>query len=455
MRGRPLPRRSLLAGGASLGFLGAAPAFAAADPAAPAAGARHWVGGWAAALTPPGRRGRSLHGFARRTLRLVVHLSVGGDRIRLRLSNLYGTRPLDLGAVTVARRGKGAATEPGTGRRVTFAGRRSATVPVGADVVSDPVHLTVHADGDLVVSIHLPTATGPTTWHGGAKQTSYLSTRGDHTADESGSAFHRRLLSWFYLAGVDVATTDADRTVVAFGDSLTEGGSIPDNVNLRWPDVLARRLARAGRRGPGLSVVNAGIGGNRLLSDVGTGADGRIHLGVNAQARFTRDVLQQTAVSDAIVLIGTNDLGAGAGVHRGARLTSGQVIAGLAALANRAHAAGIALHAGTIIPNARLHPAGERMRAHVNHWIRSGGAFDSVVDFDAALRDPEAPRQLRPRYNSGDGVHPNTAGMHAMAQAVDLSVLGRAGTYLLPVTGSGASDGRRAPAPQPGQHSPG
>ncbi|ARF54044.1 SGNH/GDSL hydrolase family protein [Streptomyces gilvosporeus] len=449
MRGRPLARRSLLAGAASLGLLGTA-----ATEAAPAGASRHWVGGWATALTPPADRGRSVAGFTHRTLRLVVHLSVGGDLVRLRLSNLYGTRPLDLGAVTVARRARGAATEPGTGRRVTFAGRRSATVPVGAELVSDPVRLSVHADRDLVVSIHLPTATGPTTWHAGAKQTSYLSHRGDHTADQSGSAFTRRLLSWYFLEGVDVATTTADRTVVAFGDSLTEGGHIPYDVNQRWPDVLARRLAGA-RRGRGLSVVNAGIGGNRLLSDVGTGADGRIHLGVNGEARFARDVLRQTAVSDVIVLLGTNDLGSRAGVHRHHRVTSGQVIAGLAALANRAQAAGVALHAGTIIPNALLTRAGERMRMQVNHWIRTTRTFDGMVDFDAAVRDPAAPRRLRPRYNSGDGVHPNPAGMHAMAQAVDLSTLGRAGTYLLPVTGSGASGGRRASAPQPGQRPPG
>ncbi|MFJ9852254.1 SGNH/GDSL hydrolase family protein [Streptomyces sp. NPDC101150] len=452
-----MPRRSLLARASSLGLLAAAapPAAAAAEAPAAAAGTRHWVGGWAAAVTPPARRGRSVTGFAHRTLRLVVHLSVGGDRVRLRLSNLYGTRPLDLGAVTVARRARGAATEPGTRRTVTFAGHRSATVPVGAEIVSDPVRLSVHADRDLVVSIHLPRPTGPTTWHGGAKQTSYVSTRGDHTADERGSAFHERILSWFFLAGVDVATTAADRTVVAFGDSITEGGAIPDDVNLRWPDVLARRLADAGRRGRGLSVVNAGIGGNRLLSDVGTGADGRIHLGVNGEARFARDVLGQTAVSDAIVLLGTNDLGAGTGVHRGTRVTAGQVIAGLAALATRAQAAGIALHAGTITPNAFLGQAGERMRSQVNHWIRTGRAFDGVVDFDAALRDPAAPRRLRHSYNSGDGVHPNTAGMYAMAQAVDLSALGRAGTYLLPVTGSGTSRGRPTCAPQPVQHSPG
>ncbi|MFG2141459.1 SGNH/GDSL hydrolase family protein [Streptomyces sp. NPDC048650] len=448
MRGRPLPRRSFLAGAASLGALGAA-----TSPAASAAPGRHWVGGWAAALTPPAHRGRSVTGFAHRTLRLVVRLSTGGDRIRLRLSNLYGTRPLDLGAVTVARRAGGAAVERGSRRTVTFAGYRSATLPPGAEVVSDPVRLTVHADRDLVVSIHLPTPTGPTTWHGGAKQTSYLSARGDHTADVHGSAFHQRLLSWFFLEGVDVASVTADRTVVTFGDSITEGGAIPDDVNLRWPDVLARRLAGAARRGPGLSVVNAGIGGNRLLSDVGTGADGRVHLGVNAEARFTRDVLRQTAVSDAIVLLGTNDLGARTGVHRGTPVTARQVIAGLASLAARAHAAGIALHGGTITPNALLRPAGERMRVRVNHWIRTGRAFDGVVDFDAALRDPSRPWRLRARYNSGDGVHPNVAGMHALAEAVDLSALGRAGTYLLPVTGAGTSAVRPGRAPQPGRRS--
>ncbi|MFF2922390.1 SGNH/GDSL hydrolase family protein [Streptomyces celluloflavus] len=385
----------------------------------------HWVGGWATALTPPGSSGLSATGFADRTVRMVVHLAAGGDRLRLRLSNAYGTRPLDLGAVTVARRSAGAATVPGTRRAVTFGGQRSAAVPVGAEAVSDPVPLRVAADRDLVVSVHLPTPTGPTTWHGWAKQTNYLSTPGDHTGDEDGTAFPEEATSWFFLHGVDVSSTVAAHTVVAFGDSITEGGAIPDEVNLRWPDILARWLAGGARPGRGLSVVNAGIGGNRLLSDAGTAVEGRINLGVNAEARFARDVLDRPAVSAAIVLLGTNDLGSDSGVHPGSGLTSGELIAGLASLANRAHAAGIALHAGTITPNTKLTPAAERIRVTVNRWIRTGHAFDSVIDFDAALRDPAAPQRLLPGYDSGDGVHPNIAGMRTMAQTVDLSTLSR------------------------------
>ncbi|MFH8982487.1 GDSL-type esterase/lipase family protein [Streptomyces varsoviensis] len=404
------------------------PATAAEKPKAESADARspHWVGGWGTAMTPPGSSGYSATGFADRTLRMVERLSAGGSAVRLRLSNAYGTSPLDLGAVTVARRAKGAAVEPGSGRVVRFGGQRATTVPAGAEAVSDPVPLATRADTDLVVSVHLPTATGPTTWHPWAKQTNYLSGAGagDHTGDVSGSAFGEQTTSWFFLDGVDVLAPRAKGTVVAFGDSITEGGVTANDSNRRWTDELGRRLA-ARPGGQRLSVVNKGIGGNRVLTDAGTQGQGNRNLGNSAESRFGRDALAQTRVSDIIVLEGTNDLGSDAGVHPGTPLTAAQLIAGLDRLARRAHAAGARVHGGTITPNGKLTARGERMREDVNRWIRNGGAFDTVVDFDAALRDPADPHRMLPAYDGGDTVHPNDAGLRVMARTVELSALGR------------------------------
>ncbi|MFE7120191.1 SGNH/GDSL hydrolase family protein [Streptomyces sp. NPDC057654] len=406
----------------------ALPAGAAENTAAHPARSQHWVGGWGTAMTPPGISGYSATGFADRTLRMVERLSAGGSSVRLRLTNAYGTSPLDLGAVTVARRAKdatkGAAVEPGSSREVRFGGQRSTTVPAGAEAVSDPVPLSTKADTDLVVSVYLPTATGPTTWHPWAKQTNYLTKSGDHTGDVSGSAFGEKTTSWFFLDGVDVLAHRAKGTVVAFGDSITEGGVTADDSNRRWTDELGRRLA-ARPGGQRLSVVNKGIGGNRVLTDAGTQGQGNRNLGNSAESRFARDALGQTRVSDIIVLEGTNDLGSNAGVHPGTPLTADQLIAGLGRLAQRAHAAGLRVHGGTITPNGKLNARAEGMREDVNRWIRTSGAFDTVVDFDAALRDPADPHRMLPAYDGGDTVHPNDAGLRVMARTVNLSVLGR------------------------------
>ncbi|WP_328379806.1 GDSL-type esterase/lipase family protein [Streptomyces sp. NBC_00440] len=381
-----------------------------------------WVGAWTTALTPPGSSGQSAEGFTDRTLRMVVHLSAGGDQFRLRFSNAYGERPLDVGPVTVARRAKDAAVVPGTLRRATFLHEPSTTVPVGAEAVTDPVRLSVRADTDLVVSFRLPTTTGPTTWHPWASQTSYISTSGDHTADASGAAFPERTTSWFFLRAVDVAGARAAGTVVAFGDSITEGGATTTDTNQRWPDVLARRLAQLppSRR---LSVVNAGIGGNRLLTDAGPTGAGANNLGRSAESRFDRDALTLPAVRDVIVSLGNNDLGSNAGVHPGEPLTASQLIAGFGRLAARARAAGARVHLATITPNGKLDARAEKIRTEVNQWIRSGDADGSVIDFDAAVRDPADPHRLLPAYNSGDTVHPNDAGLRAMAECVRLSTL--------------------------------
>lgn len=395
-----------------------------AQPEQPVRPARphQWVGTWASAMTPPGTTGRSATGFKDQTVRMVIHTSASGDALRLRLSNRYGTRPLDIGAIDVAAPATGASTVPGSHHAVTFAGVRAITIPAGADVVSDPVGMPVAADTNVVVSVYLPTETGPATWHGWAKQTSYVSAGGDHTADDAASAYPDKTTSWFFLSGMDVSTTYADGTVVAFGDSITEGGATANDSNRRWTDDLARRLAAQPPGHRRLSVVNEGIGGNRVLTDAGQ-SNGGVNLGLNAEARFGQDAIEQTAARDVIFLEGTNDLGKLTGAHPGETLTAGQLIAGIANIVARAHAAGLAIYGGTITPNGKLTPAAETVRTQVNTWIRTGGAFDGVIDFDAALRDPADPARLLPAYDSGDHVHPTDAGLQAMADAVDLTKL--------------------------------
>ncbi|MFG3254674.1 GDSL-type esterase/lipase family protein [Streptomyces sp. NPDC048172] len=400
-----------------------APLAAQQAHAGPADRAR-WAGAWGTGMTPPGTSGRSAEGFEDRTLRMVTHLSAGGSQVRLRFSNVYGERPLDLGSVSVARRAGGAAAEPGTRRGVTFGGERGTTVPVGAEAVSDPVRLDVRADADLLVSVHLPTATGPATWHPWAKQTSYVSGPGDHTGEDGGEAFGERTTSWFFLEGADVLTGRAAGTVVAFGDSLTEGGVTADDGNRRWPDLLARRMRAELPPSRRLSVVNTGIGGNRLLTDAGPIGDGNSNLGRSAESRFTRDALTRTGASDVIVSFGNNDLGSNAGTHPGEELTADQLVAGFARLASRGRAAGLDVHLATITPNGKLDARAEGIRTEVNRWIRAqDGRGVAVVDFDAAVRDPGNPHRLRPSYDGGDTVHPNDAGLRAMAEAVDLTSL--------------------------------
>ncbi|MFE0027264.1 SGNH/GDSL hydrolase family protein [Amycolatopsis sp. NPDC059021] len=423
--------RRLRGPAATVALLGLIAAFltgppgAADEDVAAAHGRGTWVGGWAAAMGPPGSTGISATGFADRTLRLVVHTSAGGGTVRIRLSNVYGTTPLDIGSAVVALRANGAATVPGTRRAVSFDGKPDLTIPPGAQATSDPVALRVAAGTDVVVSLYLPTPTGPTTWHGWANQTSYLSTAGNHAAEDAATAYPDTTTSAFFLAGLDVSATTATGTVVAFGDSITEGGATTKDANRRWPDVLARRLA-AGPPRERLSVVNEGIGGNRVLTDAGFASGGRINLGVNALARFDRDALAQPGVRSVIVLEGTNDLGGGGhGVHPGSPLTAEQLIAGLHTLIREAHARRIAIFGGTITPNGKLDPANERIREQVNTWIRGSGAFDGVIDFDAALRDPADPHRLLPAYDSGDHVHPNDAGLRAMAGTVDIGRLSR------------------------------
>jgi lysophospholipase L1-like esterase len=285
-------------------------------------------------------------------------------------------------------------------------------VAAGAEVSSDPVALTVAAGQDLVVSVYLPRTTGPATWHRSALQTSYLSTTGDHARDLGASAYGTTTPHWFFLDAVNVLSTTAPGTVVALGDSITDGSHSTPNANRRWPDVLAGRLAAAsGTRAP--SVVDEGIAGNKVLTDTPRN-------GVSALHRLTRDVLQRRGLRQVILLEGVNDLRSST-----PPATADQIIAGYRQIIDRLHAQQVKVYGATLTPiegSGGYSAVMEQQRQALNRWIRTSGAFDAVIDFDTATQDPADPLRFLPAYDSGDHLHPNDAGYRAMGNAIDLNL---------------------------------
>jgi lysophospholipase L1-like esterase len=384
----------------------------------------HWVGTWAS--VPTQTPATSTPTLADETIRQVVHTSVAGSELRLRLTNEFGTTALHLGAVHVARRTTGTAIDPRTDRTVTFGGDGSPVIPAGAPLVSDPVRLQVPARTDLVVSIHVPGPTPVTSLHNFAYQENVVAA-GNVTDDPTVTG--RSVTAWYFLSGVSVRTTDRHATaVVALGDSITNGAEATVNANHRWPDLLANRL-----RGKG--VLNLGVAGNRLLHDPNPppGSDAvnyAAFFGQSALRRFDRDVLAQPGVEHVIVLLGVNDLGhPGTSAPVTEKVTAEEIINAHRQLIVRAHAAGVKIIGGTILPFKNdtfgfYSPENESKRQAVNHWIRTSGDYDAVVDFDKALRDPADPQKLREAYDSGDHLHPNDAGMAAIAAAIPLRLLG-------------------------------
>ncbi|NUS86574.1 MAG: SGNH/GDSL hydrolase family protein [Streptomyces sp.] len=400
----------------------AAPAWADTGPdAQPASGhsGRGWVGTWEAAAsgTVPGLPGNSI--------RNVVHTSIGGHAARIRVSNRLGTAPLELGAATVALQEAGAPKSPnaiaGTTRPATFHGRTSVTVPVGEDVVSDPVPLRVPADTNLLITLFTPNDSGPATYHRSALQTSFLAPDGDHTADEDGAAFTATTSSWYYVTGVDVFSPRTPGSVVTLGDSITDGSGSTASANRRWPDRLAARL-RELPPGRQLGVLNAGISGNRVLLD-GTGP--------SALSRLDADVFSRGNVRALIVMEGINDIKGNPNQTDPAAFADAY-----RRIAEQAHARGIRVIGGTITPyggNGGYTEARESVRQAVNDFVRNSGTFDAVVDFDAVVRDPADPHRILPAYDTGDHLHFNDAGLQAVADAVDLAELRAGGPRPAPV----------------------
>ncbi|MGS2586395.1 SGNH/GDSL hydrolase family protein [Streptomyces hebeiensis] len=341
-----------------------------------------------------------------RTHRVVLRTSAGGSALRVRLSNAFGTEPVTFGRAYVGLRDTGAALVPGTNRPLTFRGAASVTVPPGGSVYSDPLRGTVRPQADLAVSVYVRDASGTATGHRMGLQTSYIAPAGEHAAEESGTAYTQQTSFRYYLDAVVVDAPRGTGAVVAFGDSITDGAVTTADTNRRWPDFLARRLL-ADRRTPLKGVANEGISGNKVLSD---GA------GESALKRLDRDVLSQRGLRTVLLLEGVNDLKATPAP------TAAQLIAGYQEIIRRTHAAGACVVGATVLPYEgwrEWNEGGEAIRQEVNAFIRNSGAFDAVVDFDAAVQDPAAPRRMLPAYDSGDHLHPNDAGMEVMAGAVD------------------------------------
>jgi lysophospholipase L1-like esterase len=380
-----------------------------------------WTAAWAASqMIPAGDQVVPGEWLDDATVREVVRVGLSGPRLRLRLSNAFGTGPLAIGGVTIAHSADaGTPRISGDAITVHFGGRADTVIPAGAEMWSDPVDLAVTAGADLTVSLYLPAAPTPPTGHPGSRATTYF-VHGNQTgaADLADAQTAPR---WLTVAGIEVFAPKA-RAIAVFGDSITDGYGVQPDTNLRWTDDLAERL-RADPKFGAVAVLNEGIGGNRLLAD---------GLGPNALARFDRDVLSQPGVTHLIVLEGVNDLGtlakdAPATPEQHAALVA-QAIEALRQIALRARAHGIVAIGGTIMPfgaSKLYHPdaATEADRLAINAWIRAPGHFDAVIDFDAAMHDPAAPSRLDPKLDSGDGLHPSLGGYRAMAAAVPLALL--------------------------------
>ncbi len=426
-------------------------------PAVSAAQGR-WVGTWATgpvAVEPPPPEvqaeevptpaPRTPVRVRNQTIRQVVRTSIGGSQVRVAVTNLFGTEPLEVGAAHVAPRAGGETI--GGGAHLTFGGHPSVTIEAGSTVLSDAVALAVAPLSDLVVDLHLPGdtwgSTSPATMHMTGLSTTYVSAPGNHVGAEQFDD-DRDTQQWFYLSRVDVWTESASGAIVAMGDSITDGTGSTVDANRRWPDFLARRLAAEhGDAAPG--VLNVGIAGNRVLShnaglgilrraggaappDTGAPPNPNALFGPSGLSRFDRDVLLQPGATHVIVLETTNDIGM---AFDDPWPSVDDLIAGHRTLIQRAHARGLTVYGGTLLPFEGAFywtEAGEAKRQTLNAWIRTSGAYDGVIDFDAAVRDPDQPTRFRWDLHAGDWLHPSDAGYEAMANAIDLSLFDAAAT---------------------------
>ena len=391
----------------------------------------HWVSTWASAqqLTPfvnpawvppprPNEHSPILPApqrLANQTVRMIVRASVGGRQVRLQLSNAQGNAPLTIASTHIAVQSQGASIREGSDRAVTFGGQAGLKIPPGAIIVSDPVNLNVEPLAMLAVSLYVPGEVVQLTSHPLGLHTTYVAS-GD-VSDALSPQIASECNSYFWLAGIEVIAPAKTRTIVAFGDSITDGYSTTPNADRAWPSRLFER-SRTLSSAAAWAIVNVGISGNRVLHD-GTGT--------SALARFDRDVLSRPGVGWIIFLEGINDISFPAipGAPDEDHITADELISGYRKFIDKAHLHGIRVMGGTLLPWEGVWTftaAGEAIRQRVNQWIRTGGAFDGIVDFDAVTRDRAHPTRLRPEYDSGDHVHPNDAGNQAMADAIDLSI---------------------------------
>jgi lysophospholipase L1-like esterase len=388
-----------------------------------------WIATWAASPQPwwdadffaPIDVPRSLRN---QTVRQIARVSLGGSRVRVELSNEYGSDPLVIGAAHVALAADGSAIVAGSDRPLTFGGEPSVTVPPGAPILSDPVHLEVPALGSVAVSLYLPEITPTSTFHWEGVQTAYISGEGSFVGEPDFEAAET-ITSRIFLSEIMVDAPPDARAIVTFGDSITDGATSTVDANHRWPDFLAERLNEADAP---VAVINQGISGARVLRD---------RMGDNALARFDRDVLSHPHADTVVLMMGINDIGWPGTllVPQGEPApTANDIIAGYRQLIARAHAHDMRIIGATLTPfedTFRGNPLfgyyneeKEAKRQAVNRWIRTSGAFDGVIDFDAATRDPDNPKHIRADFDSGDHLHPQDTGYKAMADSIDLEVLG-------------------------------
>jgi lysophospholipase L1-like esterase len=386
----------------------------------------HWVVTWGTAenlvraqppANPPAQQAPGAAGFKNQTVRMVVRTSIGGQRLRIKVENAFNSAPVTIGTAHIALRGKDSEIVAGSDHALTFNGKPGCILSPGVVRTSDPVDLKVAALTDLAVSLYFPGETGPPTSHNSGLHTAYISKDGDFTAQPA-IADAATTLSYYYLAAVDVQAPAAAAAVVTFGDSITDGTASTPNGNHNWPSLLAVRLAN-NKKTAMIGVANMGIGGNRVLYD-GAGA--------SALARFDRDVLGQSGVKWVMLLEAINDIGRVGGAPTPEAPTAEDLIAAYRQFIERAHDHGIKVIGCTLTPYEGAgysREPGEAVREAVNTFIRTGGAFDAVVDFEAATRDATNPKRFRSAFDPGDHLHPNDAGYQAMADAVDLSIFTR------------------------------
>jgi lysophospholipase L1-like esterase len=402
----------------SASLLAAAATVAAASPsAAQTAPRERWIATWATSLfaappRPPADSVDRTPTLVNRTLRQIVHVSAGGSRVRIRLSNQYGDRALVIGSAHIALRRADASIDPATDRVLTFNGRSSIVIRPGANLVSDGVALKIPQLSDVAVSLYLVDSARTSTRHSSAFQTNYVSAPGDLTGAAT-FAPDTTFRNWFFLAGVDVVNPAVTGVIVTIGNSITDGTASSADSNSRWPDVLARRLLTS--KEPPRAVVNAGISGNRVLSPVA---------GPSALERFDRDVLMQPGVTHVVVLEGINDISRGTKpADPRDEVTIEELIAGHKQLIDRAHERGLLIFGATLTPVGGMRgliPEREAKREALNKWIRTSHAYDGVIDFEHATRDPADTTRFLPLYDSGDHLHPKDAGYKAMGAAIDL-----------------------------------
>jgi len=386
-----------------------------------------WIGTWAASPQPlwnadflaPINFPRNLWN---QMIRQIARVSVGGNQVRVELSNEYGSQPLVIGAAHIALSDGGAAIKAGSDRVLTFSGNEWVTIPPGAPMISDPVELSVAPLSSVVVSLFLPEVTPTTTMHWDARQTAYIAA-GNKVGDPDIKP-DSKIESRLFLSGILVDAPADARAIVTFGDSITDGDGSTLDANHRWPDLLAERL-QAADRAP-VAVLNEGISGARVLTD---------RMGVNALARFDEDVLSHPRADTVILMMGINDIGWPDSVlePRLPAPSAEDIIDGYEQLIARAHAHGMRIIGATLTPFAvafkgtplegYYNADKEEKRVAVNEWIRNSGAFDGVIDFDAVVRDPAQPKRMLPAYDKGDNLHPNDAGYKAMAESIDLGLL--------------------------------